>query len=87
MNDRKWMIAFVLNQDSESINIIQMIAHPELGEIGKYSEEECDEVIKIINSIPFPKFKKKAFGNKTYEEWDEFVDIINDKIEQYEKRR
>lgn len=87
MNDRKWMITYVLNQDSESISTVQMIAHPELGEVGEYSEEECDEVIKIINSVPLPKFKKKVFGNKTYGEWNEFVDVVNNKVKKYMEKK
>jgi hypothetical protein len=81
-NKKEWIISYFLNNDF-SVGIMQLKALPEFDEVGEYSEEECEEVIKIIQSVPIPKFEKTYFwGDKTLEEWNEFVEIVNNKIKE-----
>ena len=83
-DDKVWVLHYTLNRDLRSVNIVQLLACPEFCETGKYSVQECEEIIKIIRSTPLPRFEKKYWwGGKTLEEWDEFVEVIKNKIEGY----
>lgn len=82
MDEESWIISYTLNRDLKSVSIVQLKASKEFGEVGKYSAKECEEAVKIIRSTPLPEFKKRYWwGSKTLEEWEEFVNEVQFKLE------
>lgn len=80
-NEKKWMVGYGLNNENKKVTTVRMIAMPEFGEAGQYTEEEAREVVEFIQKQPLPEF---AAGFNPYhsDEWDEFVRVNTKKIKQ-----
>jgi hypothetical protein len=73
-NQRKYFVSYVLQSDCKSITPITIIAMPLFGEKGRFTLEESQEVVKLIERTEVPDFSKSLEG------WFEFTAMLNRQI-------
>jgi hypothetical protein len=70
----KYFVSYVLQSDCKSIIPITLVAMPLFGEVGKYTLEESQEVVKFIQNYRVPDFTDSLKG------WEEFTIKLNKEI-------